>query len=94
MFSKELKEKIKRNSNLRILLYFLVLFLLHLCFLGENPLESDVAVGSIWIQDDLIASMPFEILKDPETYRIEKLRAAESVYQVFEIDQIRKNICY
>ena len=52
---------------------------------GES-LESDVTVGSIWIQDDLIASMPFEILKDPETFRIEKLQAAEKVNPVFEID--------
>lgn len=59
---------------------------------GES-IESDVAVGSIWIQDDLIASMPFEILKDPEAYRIEKLQAAQKVNPVFEIDNtVKKSV--
>ena len=91
MFSKELNEKIKKNSNLRILIVLFSTIIIASMFPRGESLESDVAVGSIWIQDDIISSMPFEILKDPETYRIEKLRAAESVYQVFEIDHETKN---
>ncbi len=86
MFSKELKEKIKKDTNLKIVIVLLSTILIASMFPRGESLESDVAVGSIWIQDDLIATMPFEILKDPETYRIEKLRAAESVFQVFEIE--------
>ncbi|MCB9206838.1 MAG: hypothetical protein H6611_05940 [Ignavibacteriales bacterium] len=89
----EFKEKLKVNSKLRVLIVLIGTILITLMFPRGESLESDVEVGSIWIQDDLIASMPFEILKDPETYRIEKLRAAESVYQVFELDQtVKKSV--
>ena len=91
MISKELKEKIKSNSKLRFLIVLVGSLLIALMFPRGESLESDVPVGSVWIQDDLIASMPFEILKDPETYRIEKLRAADNVYPVFEIDRTVKN---
>ena len=92
MFNKELKEKIKTNSKLRILLVLLCTVLIASMFPRGESLESDVKVGSIWIQDDLIATMPFEILKDPETYRIEKMRAADNVAQVFEMDRTIKNL--
>lgn len=91
MISKELKEKIKSNSKLRFLIVLVGSLLIALMFPRGESLESDVPVGSVWIQDDLIASMPFEILKDPETYRIEKLRAADNVFPVFEIDHTVKN---
>jgi len=87
---KELKEKIKSNSKLRIFIVLVASLLIAGMFPRGESLESDVAVGSIWIQDDLIASIPFEILKDAETYRIEKIRAAERVYQVFEINHTIK----
>lgn len=90
MSKKELKEKIKSNSKLRIFIVLVASLLIAGMFPRGESLESDVAVGSIWIQDDLIASIPFEILKDAETYRIEKIRAAERVYQVFEINHTIK----
>ncbi|MCP5060925.1 MAG: HDIG domain-containing protein [Ignavibacteriae bacterium] len=58
---------------------------------GES-IESDVAVGSIWIQDDIIATMPFEILKDTETYKKELLQAEEKVFPVFVIDHSIRSI--
>lgn len=91
MFSKSLKETLKTNSKLRIVLVLFSTLIIAAMFPRGESIESDVAVGSIWIQDDLISTMPFEILKDPETYRIEKLRAAESVYEVFEVDNEVKN---
>lgn len=86
MFNRDLKEKLKSNSKLRVFIVILVAILIAAMFPRGESIESDVAVGSIWIQDDLIASMPFEILKDSETYRIEKLKAAEKINPVFEID--------
>ncbi len=86
MSSKDLREKLKSNSKLRVFIVILGTLLIAAMFPRGESLESDVTVGSIWIQDDLIASMPFEILKDPETFRIEKLQAAEKVNPVFEID--------
>jgi cyclic-di-AMP phosphodiesterase PgpH len=91
MFNKAFKEKIKSNSKLRIFLVLFSAILVASMFPRGESLESDVAIGSIWIQDDLIATMPFEILKDPEAYRIEKMRAADKVSPVFEIDHIIKN---
>ncbi len=87
MVKVETKNKIKQNSKLKILIIFIGVLLIALMFPREKALESDVAVGSIWIQDDLIASMPFEILKDPETYRLEKLQAVQNIFQVFELNQ-------
>lgn len=49
---------------------------------GES-IESEVAVGSIWIHDDLIAPFSFPIIKDVDTYR-EEIRAAEkSIYPIY-----------
>jgi len=91
--NKEFKNKLKSNSKLRVFLVLLSTIVIAAMFPRGESIESDVAVGSIWIQDDLIASMPFEILKDPETYRIEKLRAAEKVHDVFEIDHtVKKSV--
>ena len=90
MFSKEVREKLKSNSKLRVFIVILGTLLIAAMFPRGESIESDVTVGSIWIQDDLIASMPFEILKDPETYRIEKLQAAEKVNPVFELDNTIK----
>ena len=49
---------------------------------GES-IESEVSVGSIWINDDLIAPFSFPVNKDPEVYKTEIKEAAESVYPVF-----------
>jgi hypothetical protein len=70
--SKDIREKLKSNSKLRIFIVILGTLLIAAMFPRGESIESEVTVGSIWIQDDLIASMPFEILKDPEAYRIEK----------------------
>jgi len=45
-----------------------------------------VAVHSIWIKNDLIASVTFEILKDPQEIKKEREAAASKVYQVFNKD--------
>ncbi len=87
----ELKEVIKGSASLRIFLVLMTTILIAAMFPRGESIESDVEIGSIWIQDDLIASMPFEILKDPETYRIEKLRASDEVYPVFILDRKVKN---
>ncbi|MBK7104093.1 MAG: HDIG domain-containing protein [Ignavibacteriae bacterium] len=93
IFSKDSISRIKKSRRIRISIILVGAVLIALMFPRGEALEFDVAVGSIWIQDDLIATMPFEILKDPETYRIEKLKASESVLPVFEIDRnIQKSV--
>ncbi len=49
---------------------------------GES-IESEVAVGSIWTHDDLIAPFSFPIIKDANVYREEVRVAEKSVYPVY-----------
>ncbi len=79
--------KLKSNRKIKLIIVLLSATIIALMFPRGESIESGVTVGSIWIQDDLIASMPFEILKDAETYKIEKLKAAENVHQVFILNK-------
>jgi cyclic-di-AMP phosphodiesterase PgpH len=49
---------------------------------GES-IESEVAIGSIWTHDDLIAPFSFPIIKDANVYREEVRQAEASVYPVY-----------
>lgn len=75
--------RIKNNHTIRIILVLITVGLIVLMFPHGESIESDVAVNSIWIKNDLIASITFEILKDPQTIEKEKEAAANNVYQVF-----------
>lgn len=79
----EKKAKLKTSLRVKILIVFTMIILLVMMFPKGEAIESEVTVGSIWIQDDLIASQTFEILKNPETYEREKQIAAESVQPIF-----------
>ncbi len=86
MISESTNSKIKTDVKIRILIVIVTIVLVVLMFPQGESIESEVTVGSIWTQSDLIASMPFEILKDPETYNKEKKIAAEKVYPVFVVN--------
>ncbi len=86
MLKLEIKEKFKNDSKLRVLIFLITAILIALMFPRGESIESDVAVGSIWIKDDLIATIPFEILKDADTYKKEVLEAESKVHPVFVID--------
>jgi len=82
-----LSEKFNFKTSLRvkILLGFITILAIALMFPRGESIESEVAVGSIWIHDDLIASFSFPIIKDNIIYK-EQLKAAEqSVYPVYMI---------
>ncbi len=83
MLSGNTKNKFKTDPKIKFLIVFFTIILIVLMFPRGESLESEVTVGSIWTQEDLIASMPFEILKDPETYKRELIQAAEKVPPVF-----------
>ncbi len=83
MISENTKNKFKTDPKIKLLIVFITIVLIVLMFPRGESLESEVTVGSIWTQDDLIASMPFEILKDPETYKRELIQAAQKVPPVF-----------
>ena len=49
---------------------------------GES-IESEVAVGSIWIYDDLIAPFIFPVIKDESVYKEELRNAEKSIFPVY-----------
>ena len=79
------KKKInfKTSERIRFTIAIVTVLLIVLMFPKGESIESEVNVGSIWIHDDLIASFPFPILKDPNIYKAELKEAEASVFPVF-----------
>lgn len=83
MLSKQEKFLIRKSLRIKLLILLVTLVAIVLMFPEGESIESEVSVGSIWIQDDLIATTSFPIYKNQEVYNREKRRAAEQVYPVF-----------
>lgn len=67
----------------KILITFVTVFLIALMFPKGESIESELTEGAIWLNDDLIASFSFPIIKSEEKYQVELLTAEESIYPVF-----------
>jgi cyclic-di-AMP phosphodiesterase PgpH len=81
--------KLKDNLKLKILLGLVTVILIVFMFPKGESIESEVPVGSIWIHDDLIASVSFPIYKDAGEYKKELKEASESVFPVYiKVDNI------
>jgi cyclic-di-AMP phosphodiesterase PgpH len=77
------KFSFRTSFRVKILLGLLTIIAIAFLFPKGESIESEVAVGSIWIHDDLIAPFSFPIVKDEAVYQ-EQLREAErSVFPVF-----------
>ncbi len=62
-----------------------------LMFPSGEAIESEVQVGTIWLQEDLIAPYSFELLKDEEEYLLEVKARTNSVIPIFrEESQVPK----
>ncbi len=83
MIATEKKYIIRKSLRIKILILLVLLLTIVFMFPKGESLESEVTVGSIWIQDDLIASTSFPIYKNEELYNLEKQRAADRVYPIF-----------
>lgn len=83
MASDQRSVMIKNSLRIKILILLLTVLSVVFMFPKGESIESEVTVGSIWIQDDLIASTSFPIYKDPEIYNQEKQQASKNVYPVF-----------
>ena len=79
--------KLQTSLQVKVFILLLTIALIVLMFPKGESLEFEVSIGAIWIQEDLIASKTFEVLKEKEQYENEVLRAAESVYPVFINDE-------
>ncbi|MBD3410214.1 MAG: HDIG domain-containing protein [Ignavibacteriales bacterium] len=75
--------KIKESKRVKILMLAATAAALTVMFPTGESLESEVPVGSIWIQDDLIADFSFPIYKDKQLYRRQLEEAKEDVLPIF-----------
>ena len=75
------------SLKIKIITVLITTILIVMMFPQGESIESNVSVGSIWINKDLIASKPFRVLKDPKTYKAEIEAAKKSVYPVFVLDK-------
>ncbi len=83
MTSKNLSEKLQNSLRIKLMIVFCTVLLVMMMFPKGESIESNVTVGSIWIQNDLIASKTFEILKDYDVYKKEISQAESEVHQIF-----------
>lgn len=81
------KETLTKSMRIRILLVLIFAVLIVLMFPKGESIESEVSVGSIWVEDDLIASTTFEVLKDPAVYEKEVNAAINTVYPIFVMNK-------
>jgi len=77
------KFNFRKSIGIKILLGFLTILAIAFMFPKGESIESEVAVGSIWIHDDLIAPFSFPVIKDEIVYREELHTAEQSVYPVY-----------
>lgn len=75
--------RFQHSVRVKILIAVVTIGLIVLMFPKGESLESEVSVGSIWINDDLIAPFSFPVYKDPEIYNAELEVAEKSVYPIF-----------
>ncbi len=83
MISEETYNFLISSKRIKVVIAIATVVLISLMFPKGEALESEVSVGSIWIQEDLIASTPFEILKDKSVYEEEKKQVMKYVLPVF-----------
>ncbi|MFH1198243.1 MAG: HDIG domain-containing metalloprotein [bacterium] len=81
-----MNERISRSRRIKLLIVIISLLLIVLMFPKGESLEYEVAIGSIWMQDDLISSQTFEILKETEVYNTEVANAEKEVNLIFVRD--------
>ncbi len=80
-------EKIKKSRRIKLLLAILTTVIIFLMFPKGESLESKVTVGSIWIENDLISSLTFPVLKDQDLYEDEIQKAEKAVNNIFIKDE-------
>jgi len=74
----------KGRNRVKLLIGLVTIVLIVLMFPHGESIESEVTIGSIWIQDDLIAPFSFPVFKDPIKYKKELISAEKRIYPVFQ----------
>lgn len=83
-----MKERLSKSRRVKLLILIVSILLIVLMFPKGESLEYEVAVGSIWMKEDLIASQTFEILKESEVYNRDIAAAEKSINPIF----VRNNL--
>ncbi len=83
----EKKVSFQNSGKIKAIIVFITTILLVMMFPKGESIESHVSVGSIWINNDLIASKAFQVLKDPKVYKKEIDAATASVFPIFVLDK-------
>ncbi|MGE5437076.1 MAG: hypothetical protein ACM3O3_07595, partial [Syntrophothermus sp.] len=84
---------IRTSRRIKFLIGFINVLLIVFMFPRGESLESEITVGSIWLDEDLIASFSFPILKDPDIYNKEIEQAIKNVYPIYTLDEeLSKNM--
>lgn len=76
-------ERLKTGIRVKVLLIVFTALLITFMFPEGQSLESEATVGSVWLQDDLIAPFNIPILKSDEVYKEDLLKAESRVYLIF-----------
>lgn len=76
----------RKSLRIKILLVLFSILIIVLMFPKGEALDFEVTVGSVWLQEDLIASFPFPLLKDKEIYENEKELATSKIHKIFQKD--------
>ncbi|TSA25817.1 MAG: HDIG domain-containing protein [Ignavibacteriales bacterium] len=76
-------EKIRSSLRVKLVIILITALLIVLMFPRGESIESEVTVGSVWVHEDIISSITFEILKDPKTYEREKIQVARAILPIF-----------
>jgi putative nucleotidyltransferase with HDIG domain len=77
------KAKLKQSLRIKFVIILFTIILLVMMFPSGESIESEVTIGSVWIQDDLIASTTFEVLKSNDVLEKEKQQAANRIQPIF-----------
>jgi hypothetical protein len=77
------KLNFRKSFRIKILLGLSTIIAIAFMFPKGESIESEVAVGSIWIYDDLIAPFIFPVIKDESVYKEELRNAEKSVFPVY-----------
>ncbi len=78
-------EKLKTSLRVKLGMLVITVLIIVLMLPQGVSLESEVSVGTVWIQEDLIAQFSFPVFKDNEQYQREINEAKKFVYPVFVV---------
>lgn len=93
------KSNIEKSGTVKIIIALVTVALLVIFLPSYKNIDTDVEVGSIWSNEDLIASFTFPVYKDEIEYKREKEEVIKNVIPVFieqdnrsfnSVDSLRK----